>query len=754
MEVLVLTPVPTEPATFGNRLRIAELCRVLRAQGARITLLHYPSDEEWRTRMPAADHAAMLREFEAVHLIPVTRPLHTAPWPGPDHAVDEWWDPAIGQMLDWIFSVRRFDAFIVNYTWLSRALEHAPRGVLRILDTHDRFAGRRALLEANGIAPEYFFTTEDEEAKALARADLVWAIKPEEAALFRTPGAPEVVTVPHAEAPRALPMAAPGWRDGAPVLRLGIAGGRNRINAENIRAFLAEAEAQFRRTLLPAEIVVAGSVCDLIPDAARPWVRLMGGVESMDELYTGVDAVLAPLRFSTGLKIKVGEALARGKALIAHAHAFEGYVPTHEFHRCGDFAAMLRAVHRVAREPAALDALEEASRESALRARLRMERAIAHAGTRARERRRRVLIVADAAALQPDSPLFDHLRDAATVLGAGFPLAIHLLGDPARAEPDCLRRIARFGAVSLAPGVEAGLPAFARGLLSAVEPARAMTLDAALQDCDAALFTAVPEELPAQGPPLAAAQLDALALDAPAAMLQARLPVLARRCGRFLLLGGEATALAGRIVAAGGEGTRSVAAPLLARPHDSALVRALVSAPEEGVLVLAERGAAPALWPALAFLVHGLRLRPMLCAADEGEPAPPAEGPLALPAGAVLRLAAADLFRPAAWRRARPRFVAEISAAPRFAAAREIFAHARIPMARLFLPGGPDEALLRAEACARSMGLIAGLLTLDHLARESPRFRPALEVEAATEEAGQAGWAALLAAIEAAVPAG
>jgi hypothetical protein len=54
--VLVLSPVPTEPPHLGNRLRIAEACRVLRDQGARLTLLHYPSDEEWRARLPAAAH--------------------------------------------------------------------------------------------------------------------------------------------------------------------------------------------------------------------------------------------------------------------------------------------------------------------------------------------------------------------------------------------------------------------------------------------------------------------------------------------------------------------------------------------------------------------------------------------------------------------------------------------------------------------------------------------------------------------------
>ena len=62
----------------------------------------------------------------------------------------------------------------------------------------------------------------------------------------------------------------------------------------------------------------------------------------MDDLYDAVDVVLAPLAFSTGLKIKVGEALSRGKALVSHAHAFEGYLATHPFHECADFEAMIQ----------------------------------------------------------------------------------------------------------------------------------------------------------------------------------------------------------------------------------------------------------------------------------------------------------------------------------------------------------------------------------------------------------------------------
>lgn len=730
LDLLVLTPVPTHPPTLGNRVRIAEVCRVLAARGARITLLHYPTDESWRERLPEADHAAMRAAFNEVQLIPVTRPLHTAPQPGPDHTIDEWWDPAIGTMLDWLFSVRRFDAFLVNYTWLSRALEHAPPGVVRILDTHDRFADRRALLGAHGIAPEYFFTTPEQEAIGIARADLVWAIKPEEAAYFRMLGARQVVTVPHAEMPRFLPPRQHGWRDGAPVLRLGIAGGRNTINAENIRRFLDTLRETLRRTLHPIEIVIAGSVCDLIGDRASSWVTLLGGVETMDELYGAVDAVMLPIAFSTGLKIRAGEAMARGKALIAHAHGFEGYRPSHAFHQCADFAAMARAIEAIVHDPSLLDTLEEASRETIVRARLRMEGAIAHTGAPIRAGRRSVAILADAAALRPDCLVFDHVREAASVLGAASAVSFHPQGASAAAERGCLGTLARLGAIA----------------------------DSAPAS-DAVLYASLPEALPqittAPAPVLGIAHLDILALAAAPEEIEARLAALARRCARFLLLSQAPSALAARIVAAADDGSgrvRALTAPFLARDHDSPLLRALHKAPADGMMVLAERGAAPEVSAVLAFLIRGLRLRPTLIAADSAVPDSEADGPLGLPGGALLHAPPGALFDPLTYRRARPSFVAEIGAAPGFAAAREIFSRARIPMARLFDPLAEPETALRAEAHARGRGMFSAFLILDHLARNGQGFGPAFHAEAEAERGHSAGWAAVQEAIAAIRP--
>ena len=183
-DILVLSPTPTAPIDQGNRRRIHAVCHSLQRRGARIHFVYYPA--EWSFSFVPPDLVDRMRsQWDSFHLLHTTRPHHP-PSIGADHTIDEWWDPCIGAHLQWLFARQRFDAFIVNYTYLSKALEFAPPGVLRILDTHDQFTGRRALLQAQGIAPEFFHTTQEEEAIAVARADLVWAIKEQEAAFFRT----------------------------------------------------------------------------------------------------------------------------------------------------------------------------------------------------------------------------------------------------------------------------------------------------------------------------------------------------------------------------------------------------------------------------------------------------------------------------------------------------------------------------------------------------------------------------------------
>ena len=330
-DILVLSPTPTAPTDQGNRKRIYAVCRELQRRGARIHFVFYPQ-EWWFDYLPDDLVREMSKQWDSFHLLPATRHTYTRP-EGADYKIDEWWDDSIRDYLQWLFKRNRFDAFIVNYAYMSKAFEYAPANTLKILDTHDKFTGRRKLLDDNGIAPEFFYTTEDQEAIAMNRAQLVWAIKDEERDFYRGISSTPCITMPHIEPETHTTRVRRPEDNGRLVI--GMLGSGNAINVNNARAFVKVALPIFARREAPVVIRFVGAMCSRLPDLeGQPGVELMGPVDSVDEFYRDVDLVIVPLAFSTGLKIKAVEAFATGMPLVAMGHALEGIPTRHPWHRC------------------------------------------------------------------------------------------------------------------------------------------------------------------------------------------------------------------------------------------------------------------------------------------------------------------------------------------------------------------------------------------------------------------------------------
>jgi len=365
LKALVLSPTPTWPLNYGNRKRVYSICKRLQDNGFSIHFVHYASEGDWRESIPgvAADH--MAEQWHRVDHVFPSVPLHTDP-KGDVHHIDEWWDPALENHLQGLFSRAEYDLVWVNYTWLSRGLDLASGQAFKVLDTHDKFSGRDKLLSGNNINPEFFYTSESEELIALNRADLAIAIKSEEEAAFREMGYEgSLATILHVDAQ----VDSDRPTDKSGFVTFGFIGANNNINLENITRFLKAAEGVFQRTLPPLKFKIAGSICDAltpkhISAEVTPFVDLVGPLEEAEEFYDAVDVAVVPMEFSSGLKIKVGEAFSHGKALIAHEHAMEGYTPHHEYHECTSMASIAESMVRVAHESKELDTLERASRDA------------------------------------------------------------------------------------------------------------------------------------------------------------------------------------------------------------------------------------------------------------------------------------------------------------------------------------------------------------------------------------------------------
>lgn len=292
-----------------------------------------------------------------------------APTPGPPagdvYTLDEWWPSHSDDYCRWVFANNGYEIIFCNYIFMSRIFQFADRSAVKIVDTHDVFADRKKMLIDNDLKPEFFYTTLEDEREGVGRADVALAIKEQEAEYFRDISDVRVINLPYFEASpdrvttgRAALIRPPT----AGKRRFGFFGSSNSINVKNIVEF-----ARFLAAHEPAdgyafELWLYGSLCKRMPANLPAFVRIGGYVDTVDEFYDGVDCVVNPQYFSTGLKIKVAEALAYHAPLICHRHSFEGFgEPVHPAQDCASFEAVLRAMERASAEPAFLEEVREAT---------------------------------------------------------------------------------------------------------------------------------------------------------------------------------------------------------------------------------------------------------------------------------------------------------------------------------------------------------------------------------------------------------
>jgi hypothetical protein len=97
-------------------------------------------------------------------------------------------------------------------------------------------------------------------------------------------------------------------------------------------------------------------------------LQKIGFVENISDFYESVDVIVAPLEFSTGIKIKVGEALARKVPVLATRNAFDGFRPYHSTHDLPNLAALCEAIVRTAYNELSPAELATAARKAAITA--------------------------------------------------------------------------------------------------------------------------------------------------------------------------------------------------------------------------------------------------------------------------------------------------------------------------------------------------------------------------------------------------
>jgi len=210
-------------------------------------------------------------------------------------------------------------AVIVSYAWLCPLLNlPSLRSLRHACLTHD-VAWQRARLAgaAAGVPPAI---TREEEASWLRSAGTIIAIADADAAELHAlaPSVPVLVV------PKACTVTVNVPSDAALAAgRLLFVGSGNLFNAEGLDWFLREVWPAIRAARPGTVLDVCGSIDGAVP--LRPaGVVFRGGVPDLAPFYRDASVVIVPLLHASGLNIKLVDAAAAGRAVVASEITLSG----------------------------------------------------------------------------------------------------------------------------------------------------------------------------------------------------------------------------------------------------------------------------------------------------------------------------------------------------------------------------------------------------------------------------------------------
>lgn len=352
MQILVTSPIPSHPQDHGNRARVYSLCRTLQRRGYKIHFVYGGLEG-----LTEEQELAMRKTWEHVYVVPHD-PAPRKQSKRNHHLIDDWYVPAVTDITQRILKRWNISHCLANYVWFSRWLEDVPAGIPKYLDTHDMFANRNKNLKREGMKASWYSTTKTEEAKALARADVVLAIQKSEAETFKKATNTAVVTLGHYVPPHFVDEGKTPTRQ---KLKIGYLASNNPINQHSLHKLSQELE-QFPQLKNTVSFELAGAICSSGVADDCPFNKL-GFVESVDDFYRDMDIILNPNIGGTGLKIKSVEALSFGKPLIATIDAMIGIDTPEPQHQHKTLRSMCQGLESLVTAPKSITALGEHGRD-------------------------------------------------------------------------------------------------------------------------------------------------------------------------------------------------------------------------------------------------------------------------------------------------------------------------------------------------------------------------------------------------------
>ena len=211
---------------------------------------------------------------------------------------------------------------IGQYVWtaLSVATFAKIYKIPAVLDTHD-IQAERAKSEKNAGLPQSFDFSWHDELALLELQDVLLAIQQKEALQLRhfVPNS-QIILAEHPFESFDLPSSLPGDR------RVLFVGSGALHNVHGIKKFIEVQWPKVRALVPDANLHIVGAVCNALDleHVSESGIELAGVTSDLKNEYTAAAVIINPMLYGSGLKIKLIEAFAAGRAMVSTSIGAEG----------------------------------------------------------------------------------------------------------------------------------------------------------------------------------------------------------------------------------------------------------------------------------------------------------------------------------------------------------------------------------------------------------------------------------------------
>ncbi|MCL2715089.1 MAG: glycosyltransferase [Alphaproteobacteria bacterium] len=357
LNILYFSPVPSHPTNHGNRATVNQFATSMRDSGHRV---HFALLESYD--YGPHDLEDMRAAWDTVDILPFSTSMDAS---GAEIPFDSWYEEGLGERIRCLCDRYDIDVVFCSYVFQSKLLEFVPSHVLKVIDTHDKMGNRFELLRKAGFPLEFFSCTPRDEGRYLRRADLVVARRAEEASYFDSVrGSEGAIVIPHVEPPRYV------TKRFDRVVKVGIVASANRINLGIVSDFISAVDLRLAGERCPFTVHVVGQVADMVREIApgapnkfdRQWVLMRGFVPNIEEFYSEIDLVVAPVMTGTGINVKTVQAMAFGMPLLATECGSKGIETGEAMHQHKDLTSLVESLFDLQMAPTGLARLAEVSR--------------------------------------------------------------------------------------------------------------------------------------------------------------------------------------------------------------------------------------------------------------------------------------------------------------------------------------------------------------------------------------------------------